>query len=73
MMANDDNRSDNARQIQSIIEDTKKRMHEAERYKTEHAAELHPDEKRALIEKKRNREMSLNALEKEKEEEKKER
>ncbi|MBG9783781.1 hypothetical protein [Shouchella lehensis] len=72
-MTNNDNRSDNARKIQSVIEDTKRRMHEAELYKTEHAAELHPDEKRALIEKKRNRELSIDALEKEREEEERER
>lgn len=68
-MANHDDHSDNAKKIQSIIDDTKQRMHEAETYKTEHAAELHPDEKRALIEKKRNREISIDALEEEKQEE----
>ncbi|MFS0787652.1 small acid-soluble spore protein Tlp [Shouchella sp. 1P09AA] len=68
-MANHDDRSDNAEKIQSMIDDTKRRMHEAEMYQTEHAEELHPDEKRALIEKKRNREISIDALEEEKQEE----
>jgi len=61
-MAKPDNRSDNADKIQRMITNTIDNLEESEQYLDEHAEEIAPQEREALIKKNKNRRQSLKGF-----------
>lgn len=61
-MAKPDNRADNADKIQRMITNTIDNLEESEQYLDEHAEEIAPQEREALIENNKNRRQSLKGF-----------
>jgi len=61
-MAKPDDRSDNARKLQNMIDHTNRNLEESEDYLDEHADEIAPQEREAITENNRNRRQSLQGF-----------
>lgn len=61
-MAKPDNRKDNVRKLQNMLQNTEDNFREAQEYLEEHAEEISPEERNQLKKKNKNREQSISGF-----------